>query len=112
MKIAIPVAHGKLFSHFGHCPAFAIIDVDEEAKSIISQTEIPSPPHEPGLLPAWLAEKGVNIIMAGGIGARACDLFTEKNIKVISGVPTDSPEAIVQIYLDGKLETGANICDH
>lgn len=112
MKIAIPVAHGKLFSHFGHCPAFAIIDVDEETKSIISCTEIPSPPHEPGLLPAWLAEQGVNIIMAGGIGARACDLFTEKNIKVISGVPAASPEALVQDYLDEKLETGANICDH
>jgi len=28
MKIAIPLAGGKLSAHFGHCQEFAIIDAD------------------------------------------------------------------------------------
>jgi predicted Fe-Mo cluster-binding NifX family protein len=112
MKIAIPVENGKLCSHFGHCPAFALIDIDEKTKKITGQTEIQAPPHEPGLLPPWLAKKGVNLIMAGGIGARACDLFMQNDITVISGVPMDTPEALVLAYLVGTLKTGANSCDH
>ncbi|MCK4946219.1 MAG: NifB/NifX family molybdenum-iron cluster-binding protein [Alphaproteobacteria bacterium] len=112
MKIAIPVSEGKLFTHFGHCPAFALIDVDEKKKCIISRTDFPSPPHEPGLLPTWLAEKSVNIVMAGGIGAHACNMLAEKGIKVIFGVPVASPESLAQDYLDEKLKTGSNSCDH
>jgi predicted Fe-Mo cluster-binding NifX family protein len=112
MKIAIPVSEGKLFPHFGHCPAFALIDVDEKKKSITGQTEVPAPPHEPGLLPPWLAKKGVNLIMAGGIGARACDLFMQNDITVISGVPAATPEALVLAYLNGTLKAGVNSCDH
>lgn len=112
MKISVPVEGGKLCSHFGHCPAFAIIDVDETTKSITAQTEIPAPPHEPGLLPPWLAKQGVTLILAGGIGARACDLFKQNNIVVISGVPVSTPEELVSAYLAGTLRTGANSCDH
>ncbi len=112
MKIAIPVADNQLFPHFGHCPAFAILDVDEKSNSIASRTDVQAPPHEPGLLPPWLAKQGVTLIMAGGIGARACDLFAQNGIKVIAGVSPATPEAIVADYLSGKLEIGANSCDH
>ncbi len=112
MKIAIPVENNKLFPHFGHCPAFALIEVDEKAKSIKSRSDVQAPPHEPGLLPPWLAKQGVNLIMAGGIGARACDLFSQNGIKVIAGVPLESPESLVSDYLNGKLMTGKNSCDH
>ncbi len=112
MKIAIPVENGMLFTHFGHCPAFALLDANEQEKKITGQTEVAAPPHEPGLLPPWLAKQGVTLVMAGGIGARACDLFAQNGIKVIAGVSPASPEAIVTDYLDGKLATGANCCNH
>ena len=51
MRIAIPVADGRLAMHFGHCEKFALLDVDTDEKKIIKKEEIDAPPHEPGLLP-------------------------------------------------------------
>lgn len=112
MKIAIPVADGKLSMHFGHCEKFALIDVDTAEKKIIKREDIDAPPHQPGLLPPWLAEKGANVIIAGGMGTRAQDLFAEQKIKVVVGVSGGTPEDIVTAYLKGSLVTGANVCDH
>lgn len=112
MKIAIPMAEGKLSLHFGHCEKFALVDVDEAQKKIVKQTDIDSPPHQPGLLPRWLAEKGANVIIAGGMGQRAQALFAEQGIKVVVGAPAAAPEKIVTDYLAGTLQTGDNACDH
>jgi len=62
MKIAIPLANGKLTLHFGHCEQFALVDVEVQNKKIIKRTDLIPPPHEPGLLPKWLAEHNVKII--------------------------------------------------
>lgn len=112
MKIAIPLADGKLTAHFGHCAQFAIVDVDRESKTIKEQVVLDPPPHEPGVLPAWLAEQGVNVIIAGGMGQRAQTLFTDKSIEVVVGAPVDTPEALVSDYLAGTLQVGDNVCDH
>jgi len=54
----------------------------------------------------------VNVIIAGGMGQRAQDLFVMQEIKVIVGAPSDEPEALVKKYLAGTLVTGGNVCDH
>jgi predicted Fe-Mo cluster-binding NifX family protein len=59
-----------------------------------------------------LKEKGVNLIIAGGMGSRAQELFAEKGIKVVVGVSSDAPENVVENYLKGVLSSGENICDH
>ena len=112
MKIAIPLTEGKLAMHFGHCQAFALIDVDEAQKKIAARNDIEAPPHQPGLLPPWLAERGVHLVIAGGMGQRAYGLFAEQGIQVVIGAPAEAPEKIVADYLGGALVTGANICDH
>ena len=110
MKIAIPLADGKLTAHFGHCQEFALIDVkgDEITKK---ETLVP-PPHEPGVLPAWLHDLGASVIIAGGMGGRAIDLFKQNSINVIIGAPALEPEELVKSYLNNTLATGANVCDH
>jgi ATP-binding protein involved in chromosome partitioning len=112
MKIAIPVSDGRLSMHFGHCERFAVLDVDPESKTIRGREDLEAPPHEPGLLPRWLAEKGANLIIAGGMGRRAQDLFAQNGIQVIVGASAGSPEAVVGDYLSGTLKTGQNVCDH
>ena len=107
---AVPVAEGKLCSHFGHCDQFALIET--ENGQIKGKTMHTPPPHEPGVLPAWLHEMGANIIIAGGMGSRAQGLFTQNGIKVVTGAPQDSPESLVNQYLTDSLVTGANVCDH
>ena len=112
MKIAIPTVEGKLCMHFGHCQAFTVVEVDEDSKTIISTTEEIPPAHEPGVLPKWLSELGVNAIIAGGMGIRAQQFFTEYGVEVLVGAPAESPEEIVKQFLDGSLKTGDNVCDH
>lgn len=112
MKIAIPLAEGKLCMHFGHCEQFALLDVDENLKKITGKQLLTPPPHEPGVLPKWLHEQGANLIIAGGMGSRAQSLFAENGIKVVVGAPGDEPEKLAVAWLDGTLKTGGNVCDH
>jgi ATP-binding protein involved in chromosome partitioning len=112
MRISIPLAQGKLSLHFGHCDQFAIFDIDENLKKIIGRKDATPPAHEPGVLPRWLHENNVNVIIAGGMGQRAQQLFAQNDIKVVIGASAQSPEELVSAYLDKSLETGDNICDH
>ena len=112
MKIAIPMAAGRLCQHFGHCETFALIDVDPQERQILAREDVTPPPHEPGLLPPWLAERGANVIIAGGMGGRARDLFVTHNIQVVVGAAAETPERLVTAYLTGSLEVGDNACDH
>jgi predicted Fe-Mo cluster-binding NifX family protein len=112
VKYAIPITGGIMSPHFGHCEQFALFDVDEQSKSIISQENILSPEHQPGLLPNWLAERGVSVVIAGGMGPRAHNLFRQNHIEVVIGTLESDPEKALLSYLDGKLAIGDNICDH
>lgn len=112
MKIAIPQANDQLAQHFGHCENFALIDVDQDEKKILKKELVTPPPHEPGVLPRWLGEQGAEMIIAGGMGQRAQQLFQAQNIKVIVGVAPGAVEDIVMAYLNQELITGVNFCDH
>lgn len=109
-RIAIPLENGILCSHFGHCQQFAIIDADIE--TISEEQFITPPPHEPGLLPGWLAEKGVTDVIAGGMGQRAINLFNQQNINVFVGAPIKTPRELANDLLNDSLAAGANYCDH
>ena len=112
VKYAVPVSGGILCPHFGHCEQFAVIDVDEAKKEILKTTLVSSPKHQPGLLPGWLTEQGVSLVIAGGMGGYAQDLVQQNHIGVITGAVADDPETAVLNYLNGILNTGANTCDH
>lgn len=112
MRIAVPLARGKLSLHFGHCDQFAIFDIDGQTSKVINRKDVTPPAPEPGVLPKWLHENNVSVIIAGGMGQRAQQLFTQDGIKVVIGASGQSPEELVSAYLQDTLETGDNICDH
>lgn len=112
VRIAIPLADGRLAMHFGHCELFALVDAEPSSGRILGREDVAPPPHQPGLLPPWLAERGARIIIAGRMGRRAQDLFAARGLKVVVGAPSESPEHLVQEYLKGTLQTGQNVCDH
>ncbi len=112
LRIAVPMAQGKLAQHFGHCEQFMLCDVHNEKKEIINTTYVIPPPHEPGILPPWLASQGVHLIITGGMGQRALMLFNAQRIEVLTGALSEEPAKIVKSYLDGDLVTGTNVCDH
>jgi len=111
MKIAIPTVNGVLCPHFGHCQQFAVLDVDPEKKYINKSELLTPPPHEPGVLPAWLSQMGCNLIIAGGMGGRAIDMFQRNGVEVVIGAPNGKPEDVVMAYLNQELTAGSNPCD-
>jgi len=112
MRYAIPVSGGVVSQHFGHCEQFVLIDVDEERKEILKKEFISSPGHEPGRLPKYLAEEGVSVVIANGMGTRAQNLFKQSRIEVIINILEDDPEKAVFAYLEGTLKLGDDVCNH
>ncbi len=103
-------AGGKLCSHFGYCEQFAISETEgDKIKGKALQTP---QPHEPGALPRWLHGLKAKMIIPGGMGSRAQNLFTESRIKVITGVPMDPPESLANQYIADMLTTRENACNH
>jgi len=113
-RIAVPVTGGKLSAHFGHCEEFVVFSAKATSEGTTAEVVevLEAPAHEPGLLPAWLNEHGVNMVIAGGMGSRAQDLFCQAGIEVMVGAASTDPKEIVQSYLDGTLVAGQNVCDH
>ncbi len=110
-KIAIPVDNKEnLDGHFGHCKFFTIFSVKED--TIQKKEQIIPPPHEPGLLPKWLAEKGVTDVLAGGMGNRAIQIFNQNNVNVFVGAPKLNATELVNGFLNNSIEFNANRCDH
>lgn len=112
MRYAVPVTDGKTAAHFGHCSHFAFFDVDEARNVITKKEMVASPGHQPGLLPAWLAEEGVSVVIASGIGSRAQGLFRDNRIQVVTGTLEGDPEKAVLDHMTGTLASGDNLCDH
>jgi predicted Fe-Mo cluster-binding NifX family protein/predicted RNA-binding Zn-ribbon protein involved in translation (DUF1610 family) len=112
LKIAVPVTSGGLSSHFGHCEQFVLFDVEADGKTLHNRQALTPPPHEPGTFPKWLHEQGATVIIAAGIGSRAQSLFDQNGIRVVVGASSGEPDRVVRDFLEGRLTTGASVCDH
>lgn len=110
-KIAIPVDENQVLDgHFGHCKYFALFTINNE--TVESEEIISPPPHEPGILPRWLAEKGVTDVLAGGMGHKAIQIFKYNNVNVFVGAPKLQAGELVKGFFQKTIEFTANYCDH
>lgn len=107
MKIAVASEGTMVAGHFGHCENFNIFVVED--KQIIKTESIPNPGHRPGFLPNFLNDIGVKVIISGGMGGGAIEIFNEKGIEVITGAFGSAEEA-VKSYLHGKLKSSGSVC--
>ncbi len=107
---AIPTLAGKACAHFGHCQSFAVVEADGDQ---LGELKFLDPPvHQPGSYPRFLADNGVDIIIAGGMGVMAQNLFRENQIEVHLGVGEEEPRELVERYLRDELQAGGNLCNH
>jgi len=107
MIIAVACDGRNVSEHFGHCQSFVLCDSMEG--KIESTKVLGNPGHKPGFLPKYLAENGVKVIIAGGMGGAAVDLFNSSDIEVILGAKGDAIENVTE-YIDGKLVSTGSIC--
>lgn len=109
MIVAIATENNLVAQHFGRCPEYTLYQIVEGA--VKEQKRIANPGHEPGFLPRYLAEMGVNTIIAGGMGPRAQSLFAGESIETYIGV-CGAVSDVIDAYLAGELQCGTSTCDH
>jgi predicted Fe-Mo cluster-binding NifX family protein len=107
MRVAISTDGEFVSAHFGRCPSFTLVDI--ENGKVMKRTEVVNPGHQPGAIPQFLHQKGVNCIVTGGMGMRATSFFEEYSIKTIVGVSGKIDEVVEQIK-KGTLEGGESLC--
>lgn len=93
-----------LMPHFGHCDVFTLVEVDSDG--IKNVTVAPNMPHEHGGCTApvqYLAEKGVKVMLAGGMGMRPLQAFQQSGIEVLFTGVANTVDQAIQGYAEGKL---------
>lgn len=107
MKIAVASDKGAVTEHFGHCEGFAVFTTEDG--KITQEEMVANPGHKPGFLPNYLGDIGVNVIISGGMGGGAIDIFNQRNIEVIVGASGNAKEA-AEKYLRGELKSTGSVC--
>ena len=107
MKIVVASTDKVIAGHFGHCDDFIFFDTQDG--KIVGQESVPNPGHKPGFLPNFLADRGCKVIITGGMGGGAVEIFNERDVEVILGAQGD-PKAAVESYLRGELESTGSVC--
>ena len=109
MRIAVTYENGNVFQHFGHTETFKVYEV--ENGKIVNSSIVGSNGTGHGALAGLLNDKGIDVLICGGIGGGAQAALSEKGIELCAGASGNADEAVAA-YLRGELEnTGAN-CDH
>ena len=93
IKIAVASENETVTEHFGHC----ITNIFEHNQRIVRES-IPNPGHKPGFLPNFLNDMGVNVVISGGMGGGAIDIFNKKGMEVIVGARGDAEAAAKPTY--------------
>lgn len=106
-KIAVACENQEVAQHFGHCEEFVIYDVENQ--TIANKNAVANPGHKPGFLPNYLNDLGVKVIIAGGMGQGAVDIFNDKNIEVIVGA-RGNVDAVMDKYLNNNLKSTNSVC--
>ena len=107
MRVAISTDAGSVSAHFGRCPQYTLVDI--ESGNVLAREEITNPGHQPGSIPRFLRDRGVECIVAGGMGRRATMLFDELGMQTILGVSGGIDNVIGQLRR-GELEGGESLC--
>jgi len=107
MKVAISTDGEYVSPHFGRCPSFTIVEMEEG--KVLNKEIIDNPGHTPAFLPQFLYDKGINYIIAGGMGGRAEALFSEKGIETMVGISGRVDEVINEM-IKGTVKGGESLC--
>ena len=107
MKVAVAVSENQVAQHFGFCELFRVYNVVDG--KVVGKEDVANPGHKPGFLPVFLKSKGVEVIIAGGMGGGAVDLFNENKIEVIVGITGDIDKTISS-YIAGELVSTCSVC--
>lgn len=111
MKVAIPLkANNQVDDHFGHCAYYSIYSITPEGE--VKELNIIEGVKGCGCkssIATTLADEGVKVMLAGGIGAGAINVLNSAGIEVIRGCSGDVTE-VVKKYAAGTLTDNGISC--
>lgn len=114
MKIAVSAEEkngldSRISHHFGRCPAYVLVDVDGDEIQAVESIDNPFySGHQPGMVPGFIHDQGVEVMISGGMGMRAIDFFRQYGIQVATGA-SDTVRTTLELYFAGQLN-GAKPC--
>ena len=115
MRICIPTEtnegkNAKVFGHFGSAPYFTIYDVKKDTIEVIDNT---NQHHSHGMCQPMhaITGKNIDVVVTGGMGARAVQKLNEGGIKTFRAIP-GTVEDIVKQFKSNRLDeiTVDNAC--
>lgn len=109
MKIAVTYDNGTVFQHFGRTEFFKVYEVEDG--KILSSEVIGSNGTGHGALAGLLADRGIDVLICGGIGGGAQSALAEAGVELCAGTQGDVDQA-VEAYLKGELVSSGANCDH
>jgi predicted Fe-Mo cluster-binding NifX family protein len=102
---------GEVSAHFGRCPFYVLAEVD--ADTVVESRMVSNPycnAHRPGVVPQFVRNTGADVIIAGGMGPRAIDMFHGFGMDVATGV-VGNVGRVLEAYLSGE-HRGVVPCAH
>ena len=110
MKIAVTYEDGQVFQHFGHSAQFKLYET--ASGKVVSSEVVDTNGSGHGALAGFLAARGVDTLICGGIGGGAQAALAEANIRVLGGVQGGA-DAAVEAFLNGALQYDPDVrCSH
>lgn len=104
MKIAMPLAEGRVAELSDDCERFTMVDVDLTEKRILDSCRAEPDAEWLGRLATWLAEQAVDLVIAVEVSPEIKTDLMEGNISIIAGAPNESPHSVIKSYLAGDLD--------
>jgi predicted Fe-Mo cluster-binding NifX family protein len=102
---------GEVSAHFGRCPFFLLAEANGTTATV--SEVVPNPyrdVHQPGAVPRFIRDMGADVIIAGGMGPRAIEMFHGFGIDVATGA-TGTVTTVLGAYLRGE-HRGLVPCAH
>lgn len=110
MRYAITTEHNQVFQHFGKCPSFLLIDMEDGR--VVHKELLDAHGSGHSALVTLLKNASVDTLVCGGIGQGARDALAQVQIQLISGAQ-GHVDIIVNKLSKGTLEDDpSGMCNH
>jgi len=102
-RVAIPVTNEQLSEFFGECSHYEIFEIDGK---IVDMNEAKFPEGKVASeLPGWLEEKGITDVITFRVNPKIIHSFASKKVNLFVGIQPDTPQKLIEDYMQGKLES-------
>ena len=105
-RVAIPVIKGRLSEHFEECSYCEIFEIDGDN---VKSNEIEVPPSDISQLPDWAIKEGITDFIVYKVDKDIINLFTKEKINLFIGINPDSPEKLIEAYVNGTLRSDEKV---